>query len=167
VSERGTARRPGRTVGAAPAACELCRGDGGRVLWREQALRVVLVDDRDYPGFLRVVWNAHVREMSDLDAGGRERLMVAVFAAEAALRQALAPDKINLASLGNLTPHLHWHVIPRYTGDAHFPQPIWGPRQRDPDAAALAQRMARLAVLGPAIEQHLRGAPVPLAGQSR
>jgi len=156
MSERGS-----------PAACELCRDDGGRVLWREPALRVVLVDDRDYPGFLRVVWNAHVREMSDLEAGDRGRFMAAVFAAEAALRQVLAPDKVNLASLGNLTPHLHWHVIPRYAGDAHFPQPIWGPRQRDPDPAALAQRTARLAQLGPAIEALLRGAPVPFAGQGR
>ena len=127
--------------------CELCQHDGGRILYREAALRVVLVQDPDYPGFLRVVWNAHVREMSDLDAEGRERLMRAVFAAEAALRRVLAPHKINLASLGNLTPHLHWHVIPRFTDDAHFPQPIWGVRQRDPDATAVAHRAARLAEL--------------------
>jgi len=160
-------RAVGRSAGAplAAAACELCRDDGGRVLWREDALRVVLVDDRDYPGFLRVVWNAHVREMSDLDAGARARLMTVVFAAEAALRQVLVPDKMNLASLGNLTPHLHWHVIARYAGDAHFPQPIWGLRQREPDAVALAQRMARLAELGQAFEHHLAGAAMPSVGK--
>jgi len=129
------------------SSCELCRHDGGRVLWRDRALRVVLVDDPDYPGFLRVVWNEHMREMSDLNAADRERLMKVVFAAETALRQVLAPDKINLASLGNRTPHVHWHVIPRYEGDAHFPQPIWAVRQRDPDAAALAQRAAKLTEL--------------------
>jgi diadenosine tetraphosphate (Ap4A) HIT family hydrolase len=37
----------------------------------------------------------------------------------------MRPDKINLASLGNMTPHLHWHVIPRHAGDRHFPRPIW------------------------------------------
>jgi diadenosine tetraphosphate (Ap4A) HIT family hydrolase len=41
------------------------------------------------------------------------------------------PDKINLASLGNMTPHLHWHVIPRFKQDKHFPQPIWGVPQRE------------------------------------
>ena len=36
-----------------------------RVLWRDAALRVVLVDDSEYPGFLRVIWNDHVPEMTD------------------------------------------------------------------------------------------------------
>lgn len=117
--------------------CELCAGDGGRVLWRDARLRVVAVDDRDYPGFLRVIWNAHVREASDLAAAERAHLLTVVDAAERALRAALRPDKMNLASLGNVTPHLHWHVIARFAADAHFPQPIWGLRQREPDPARL------------------------------
>jgi diadenosine tetraphosphate (Ap4A) HIT family hydrolase len=129
------------------AACELCRLDGGTVLWRDGQLRVVAVDEADYPGFLRVIWNAHVREMSDLAPAARGRLMDAVCAAEAALRAELAPDKVNLASLGNVVPHLHWHLIPRFAGDAHFPQPIWGARQRDPDPTALAARRERLPAL--------------------
>ena len=58
------------------------------------------------------------------------------------LRTVLAPDKINLASLGNVVPHLHWHVIPRFADDAHFPAPVWAARARDgvahgrPDLAA-------------------------------
>jgi diadenosine tetraphosphate (Ap4A) HIT family hydrolase len=40
------------------------------------------------------------------------------------------PDKINLASLGNVVPHLHWHVIPRFADDAHFPSPVWAQAQR-------------------------------------
>jgi diadenosine tetraphosphate (Ap4A) HIT family hydrolase len=47
------------------------------------------------------------------------------------LRAQLAPLKMNLASLGNQTPHLHWHVIPRFADDSHFPQSVWGTRQRD------------------------------------
>ncbi|MEW6313864.1 MAG: HIT family protein [Pseudomonadota bacterium] len=111
--------------------CELCLSAGGEVLWRDAALRVVLVDDADYPGFCRVIWNAHVREMTDLATAEREHLMRAVFTVEAALRELLEPDKINLASLGNVTPHLHWHVIPRFRGDPHFPNPVWGKRKRD------------------------------------
>jgi diadenosine tetraphosphate (Ap4A) HIT family hydrolase len=81
---------------------------------------VVLADEPDYPGFLRVVLNAHVREMTDLPAADQQALMQVVFGAEAALRDVLAPDKINLASLGNVVPHLHWHVIPRFGDDPHF-----------------------------------------------
>lgn len=104
---------------------------GGTLLWQDASCRVVLVADADYPGFCRVIWKHHVKEMTDLSETNRKRLMATVFAAEAAIREVMHPDKINLASLGNLTPHLHWHVIPRYTHDKHFPQPVWGTPQRE------------------------------------
>ncbi len=111
-------------------ACELCTQPGGTLLWQDDRCRVVLVEDADYPGFCRVIWKQHVREITDLSAADRERLMATVYAVEAAIRETMEPDKINLASLGNLTPHLHWHVIPRHRNDRHFPQPIWGTAQR-------------------------------------
>jgi diadenosine tetraphosphate (Ap4A) HIT family hydrolase len=112
------------------ADCELCDQVGGTLLWQDDVCRAVLVRDADYPGFCRVIWKRHVKEMTDLSAAEREHLMAIVFAVEAAIREAMHPDKINLASLGNMTPHLHWHVIPRFTQDKHFPQPIWGVPQR-------------------------------------
>jgi len=124
--------------------CSLCAQDGGRVLWRNALLRVIAVEDPDYPGFLRVVCNAHAREMTDLDAATRAALLTVVLAAEEAVRAALAPDKINLASLGNVVPHVHWHVIARNRADAHFPNPIWGVRLRDPDPALLQRQRAML-----------------------
>lgn len=96
------------------------------MLWRSDLCRVVLVDEPDYPGFLRVILNAHVKEMTDLPSIEQAALMRVVFAAEAALREVMQPDKINLASLGNVVPHLHWHVIPRFADDPHFPNPVWG-----------------------------------------
>jgi diadenosine tetraphosphate (Ap4A) HIT family hydrolase len=131
--------------------CALCAEDGGQVLFRNGLLRAVLVDSADYPGFVRVIVNAHVREMTDLAAADRQRLLAAVFAVEAAQIEVLAPLKINLASLGNQVPHLHWHVIPRFADDAHFPEPIWGARQREPDLPRLAARRARLAALRAAL----------------
>ena len=106
-------------------ACELCDGPGGEVLWQDTLCRVVLVEMAGYPGFCRVILNRHVSEMSDLPDTERRRLMHVVFTAEDVLRRLMCPHKINLASLGNLVPHVHWHVIPRFTDDAHFPQPIW------------------------------------------
>jgi diadenosine tetraphosphate (Ap4A) HIT family hydrolase len=90
-----------------------------------------------FAGFCRVVWHAHTREMSDLAPGDRAHLMRVVFATEDALRNLLSPYKMNLASLGNLVPHVHWHVIPRFADDSHFPQPVWGERQREGAAQAL------------------------------
>lgn len=89
------------------------------------------VGDPHYPAFCRVIWNAHVREMSDLDAEDRRYLMEVVFAVEVALRRLLNPLKINLASFGNVVPHLHWHVIPRWADDRHFPEPVWGTVRRE------------------------------------
>jgi diadenosine tetraphosphate (Ap4A) HIT family hydrolase len=87
--------------------------------------------DEPFAGYCRVIWNVHVREMTDLAAPNRAHLMHVVYAVESALRARLTPAKMNLASLGNQTPHLHWHVIPRFADDSHFPHPTFGLRQRD------------------------------------
>ena len=111
-----------------PDLCELCQSDGGEVLYRGYHYRVVRVTGSEsdgYPGFCRVIWNDHIKEMSDLVEADRQAFMAAVFCVEAALRASLKPEKINLASLGNMTPHLHWHVIPRFITDPAFPKPIW------------------------------------------
>jgi diadenosine tetraphosphate (Ap4A) HIT family hydrolase len=68
-----------------------------------------------------------------LSAAERNRLMAVVFAVEQVVREAVQPQKINLASLGNVVPHMHWHVIPRFTDDKHFPNPIWGTTRRNAD----------------------------------
>lgn len=134
-------------------SCELCNSPGGELIWRNERCRVVLAAEPDYPGFCRVVWNAHVAEMTDLSPADRAHLMEVVFAVEQAVRESLSPDKINLASLGNVVPHLHWHVIPRFRDDRHFPASIWGPSARPASpkrdssalATALARRLAALA----------------------
>jgi len=76
--------------------------------------------------------------------------MRVVFAVEAALRECLNPDKINLASFGNVVPHVHWHVIPRWRDDRFFPEPVWGAVQRDtsvqrarPEDASLSAAIIR------------------------
>lgn len=133
--------------------CELCDQEGGTVLLRNALLRIVQIDDPDYPGLCRVILNDHVRELTDLSEETFMQLMQAVRAVERAQRAVLQPHKVNVASLGNLTPHLHWHLIPRFQDDAHFPQPIWGTRQRETPAQVLAARRQLAQNLGQAIEQ--------------
>ena len=111
--------------------CELCAQPGGAILWQNDLYRVIWVNDAHYPGFCRVILNRHVKEMTDLDETERMQLMHAVFAVESAVREVVRPDKINLASLGNVVPHMHWHVIPRFADDRHFPNPIWGEAKRE------------------------------------
>jgi diadenosine tetraphosphate (Ap4A) HIT family hydrolase len=114
-----------------PPACALCALAGGEVLWDDGFARVVLAGDVDHPGFCRVILNAHAKEMTDLPDADRARMMGIVYAVEGLLRELLAPAKINLASLGNVVPHLHWHVIPRFADDPHFPNSAWSARMRE------------------------------------
>jgi diadenosine tetraphosphate (Ap4A) HIT family hydrolase len=134
--------------------CELCREDGGEVIYRNNKLHVVLIDDSNYPGFCRVIWNAHVAEMTDLPPADRSTLMRTVCQVETALREVLRPEKVNLASLGNMVPHLHWHLIPRFRDDAHFPNPIWAQPARQTATQVLEARRAMLPALRVAIAAH-------------
>jgi len=119
---------------ASPAyrpACELCRAAGGVLVFQSAQWRVIRAEDAAFPAFYRVVWRAHVAEWSDLSLADQAALMGAVGAVERVLRDALAPTKINLASLGNVVPHLHWHVIARFDWDSHFPAPVWAAPARE------------------------------------
>lgn len=134
-------------------SCELCQSPGGELLWQDELCRVIRVGGAEgeaFPGFCRVVWRAHVAEMSDLPAADRQHLLAVVLATERAVREIMHPDKINLASLGNVVPHLHWHVIPRWRDDSHFPAPIWeaarrpAPRRAQPSTEALSGALRRV-----------------------
>jgi len=110
--------------------CELCGSPGGEVVWESALCRVVTVADPDYPGYCRIILHQHLREMTDLPHQDRMQLMRIVFAVESAVRRLYQPDKINLASLGNMTPHVHWHLIPRWQDDRHFPHSVWATPER-------------------------------------
>jgi|SRR5215813_7351644 len=118
-------------------ACVFCNPSGETVVWSDARCRVLHVTDAGFVGFCRVVWNEHVTEFSDLDEADRNHVMKVVVAVERSLRSLLSPHKMNVASLGNQTPHLHWHVIPRYRDDSRYPDPIWAAPRREPAARAL------------------------------
>jgi diadenosine tetraphosphate (Ap4A) HIT family hydrolase len=132
------------------AGCELCDLAVSKVVDNDK-FAVILADEPNYPGFGRVIWKDHVREASDLLDADRLLLNEAVWQLELAVREVMQPLKVNVASLGNVVPHLHWHVIPRYADDAHFPAPVWAQAVRATDAAVLEARRALLPRLVEAI----------------
>ena len=137
--------------------CPLCDSPGGVLVWQSPALRVIRAEEPGFPAFYRVVWTAHVPEFSDLSVGDRQRCLEAVVAVEQALREHLQPAKINLAALGNLVPHLHWHVIARFAWDSHFPAPVWAAAQREVAPELLAGVAGRRATLEAALVRRLDG----------
>jgi len=124
--------------------CALCLPCNLPVLWQDDFCRVVLLNDADYPAYCRVELLEHIKEMSDLPSQQRARMMKVVFAVETSIREIFQPDKINLASLGNKTPHIHWHVIPRFENDKHFPNSHWGEIQRNHKTELLDQERIML-----------------------
>jgi diadenosine tetraphosphate (Ap4A) HIT family hydrolase len=123
--------------------CILCadlKPNEGELVWRGDDCRVILVNDSDLPGFCRVIWNRHQADMTDLTYGEREHLMGLVFVVEEAVRHVMKPTKVNLAALGNMVPHIHWHVIPRFKDDAFFPGSVWSARTQETPSSLLAER---------------------------
>ena len=120
--------------------CVLCAMTDDKAIWSNDKLRVIAVDDEAFPGYIRVIWKAHVPEMTDLSDTDRELLYKVLLIVELTLRNTMQPDKINLAQFGNMVPHLHWHIIARYRDDSHFPESIWGTKQRDNNHETLQMR---------------------------
>lgn len=111
--------------------CVLCHPQKENVVWKNKELRVIRVDDPLFPGYFRVIWNKHIAEMSDLTDDERQLLEKVLLTVEKVVREQMQPDKINWAQFGNMVPHLHWHIIARYRDDSHFPESIWGLKQRE------------------------------------
>jgi diadenosine tetraphosphate (Ap4A) HIT family hydrolase len=131
--------------------CALCETIGGTVIFESAKFRVIRAVEAGFPAFYRLIWADHVAEFSDLAAGDRHLCMDAVTQVEQLLRKHLQPAKVNLASLGNVVPHLHWHIIARFEWDGHFPAPVWSAAQRQ----APGGELTRVESLLPALETEM------------
>ena len=135
--------------------CPLCTTDGGELLWKNEEMRVILANEPEFPGFCRIVWNDHVAEMSDLSIDQRARLHHILILVEKVLLEVMQPDKVNLAALGNMVPHLHWHLIPRYQADVCFPASVWSEKQRESNHAHLEMQRSKVSSLKKKIQEVL------------
>ena len=133
------------------AGCALCDEVGGRLVFEAAKFRVIHAAEAGFPAFYRVVWKDHVAEWSDLGAEDRVLCMEAVAVVEQSLRDVLAPVKLNLAALGNMVPHLHWHVIARFDWDTCFPGSVWAAARRERDL----ERERKVEVQLPALEREM------------
>ena len=107
---------------------------------------VVLNRDQYFPGYTLLFTKQHVTELFHLDPAVRSGLMEEVSRAAEALFTLFQPDKINYELLGNMVPHMHWHVVPRFTTDPLWPRPIWSEPHKPAEltAEAYAQRIATI-----------------------
>ncbi len=121
-------------------ACPLCGPQAQTEVVRTDKFRVIRVDDPDFPGYFRLIWNEHVKENSDLSEEDRLILWRALCEIERIMNEELSPDKINLAEFGTMVPHLHWHLIARYRDDASYPDSYLSQKDRSTDEEKLVER---------------------------
>lgn len=99
----------------------------GTVLLGELALsRVFLMDDSRFAWLVLVPRLDGACEIADLAESDALQLMREARATSEALRKVAPCDKLNVASLGNMVPQLHLHVVARLKGDAAWPGPVFG-----------------------------------------
>lgn len=110
------------------SGCPACDGR-----WPSAAQRIAdcgstvayLHDDQFFPGWTVLVLKRHATELFDLTREERGRLVDEVADVARALAGEFQPVKVNYALLGNLIPHIHWHLIPRLVDDPVPREPVW------------------------------------------
>jgi len=125
--------------------CPLCNPKNENIIYKDNFLRVILVDE--IPGFVRVIINRHVKEFSELNDEEAIKLISLIKRLEKGILKALNPDKINIASLGNMVPHLHIHIIPRYINDPWWPESSFCEKKRDFKYPKLDEKKYKSALL--------------------
>ncbi|GFE62176.1 HIT family protein [Geobacter sp. AOG2] len=86
---------------------------------------VILNRDQFFPGYTLLFSKTHVTELFHLDRRVRSELTEEISRVAKALFDVFQPDKINYELLGNMVPHMHWHLVPRFTSEKAWPRPIW------------------------------------------
>ncbi len=104
------------------------------VIWIAQLSisTLLLYRDQCYRGYCILSfdpWDA--TSIDALSAEEYQSFMRDLRTASKAIRAAVQPDHMNYELLGNMNPHLHWHIIPRYKTDPRWGYPIWEGRKTD------------------------------------
>ncbi|CAH2030239.1 HIT family protein [Trichlorobacter ammonificans] len=92
---------------------------------------LVLNRDQFFPGYCLLFTREHVTELFHLERQVRQELMEEVCRVAAVLAPLFRADKINYELLGNMVPHIHWHLVPRRGDDPLWPRPIWAEPHRE------------------------------------
>jgi diadenosine tetraphosphate (Ap4A) HIT family hydrolase len=91
-----------------------------------EASTLYLAKNQAYRGQCLLILDLrHATRPDQLSAAEWSSFCADLHRAETAVVRAVQPDHINIASLGNVIPHLHWHIIPRYRTDPRWGGPIW------------------------------------------
>jgi diadenosine tetraphosphate (Ap4A) HIT family hydrolase len=146
---------PGKTAARAEPGCGICATIAGICAGTVKDFvaelprsYLILAAEQFYRGYCIMLAKRHVREMFQMPADEARELFEEMRLAAGAIAAVTNPWKMNYACLGNLEPHVHWHLIPRYANDPMRRAPIWRrPDKQTRVALAPADRRALLSAL--------------------
>lgn len=92
-----------------------------------------------YRGYSVLIFDPrHATRPSDLAAEEWRAFCDDLNVSQRAIERIVEPDYMNLATLGNQIPHLHWHIIPRYLDDSRWGAPVWTTTEKEMRVARLS-----------------------------
>jgi len=80
--------------------------------------------------WVKIFTQRKIKEFSECSVDEKLEIFRIIDVTEKYMLDYFKADKINIASFGNLLPHVHWHVMARFEADSYFPEPMWGEKQR-------------------------------------
>jgi diadenosine tetraphosphate (Ap4A) HIT family hydrolase len=98
------------------------------IIYENDLLRVE-IEESEIP-WLKVFTQEAYKEFSQTPFEVRLEIFRVLDIIEKEMLRFFKPKKINIASFGNYVPHVHWHIMARFEEDTHFPEPMWGKKQR-------------------------------------
>ncbi len=98
------------------------------MIYQNTLIRVE-VESSEIP-WVKIFTQRAVKEFSQCTADEKQEIFRAIDVVEKSMLEYFNADKINIASFGNMLPHVHWHVMARFEQDSYFPEPMWGTKQR-------------------------------------
>jgi len=112
--------------------CEICTrlssaglGQSPQLIHRFESSLLFLGDHQFFEGYCVLMLKDHVRELHEMPEVAYGAFMLELRQASQAIARAFKPWKLNHACLGNVVPHLHWHIVPRYESDPNHLQNPW------------------------------------------
>ncbi|MCX6356198.1 MAG: HIT family protein [Candidatus Aureabacteria bacterium] len=113
-------------------ACPICnqislwrKGENSYFIHEFKNSIFVVGNHQFHKGYSLVFLKNHVRELHELPQPVQAELFHELMIAAGAIAATFQPWKLNYACYGNVVPHIHWHIIPRYESDPDRLQNPW------------------------------------------
>ncbi len=111
--------------------CQFCKAVanpeaawGESLIWQFPHSFAILGPWQYFAGYCMLISRKHASELSQLGPNRAAFLQEMSWLAEA-IENSFHPHKLNYELLGNVVPHLHWHLFPRSATDPNRLRPVW------------------------------------------